>query len=149
MRNTSHTHMCTRCKHTYLTRPAMSTTSRNAGTSFLGLYRSHSQVKRSSGTLTRACGWWCSGWCRHLQLFSFSVRIVLTSDSVTDATTTATTMDLVGIDGAEWKVFCRYAALGQQVEEGALAHIGQTDNANLWLVDHEHHPISHMYVSHC
>lgn len=38
----------------YLTRPAMSTTSRKAGTSFFGLYRSHSQVKRLSGTLTRA-----------------------------------------------------------------------------------------------
>jgi hypothetical protein len=34
----------------------MSTMSRNAGTLLLGLYRSHSQLKRSSGTLTRAWG---------------------------------------------------------------------------------------------
>ena len=38
-----------------LTRPAMSTTSRNADTEFLGLYVSTSHLKRSSGTLTRAC----------------------------------------------------------------------------------------------
>ena len=41
-----------------LTRPAMSTISRNAGTSLLGLYTSHSHLKRLSGTLMRAyaCG---------------------------------------------------------------------------------------------
>lgn len=33
----------------------MSTISRNAGTSLFGLYTSHSHLKRSSGTLTRAC----------------------------------------------------------------------------------------------
>jgi hypothetical protein len=32
----------------------MSTISKNAGTELLGLYRSTSQLKRSSGTLTRA-----------------------------------------------------------------------------------------------
>jgi hypothetical protein len=32
----------------------MSTTSRKALTLLLGLYRSHSQLKRSSGTFTRA-----------------------------------------------------------------------------------------------
>ena len=37
-----------------LTRPAMSTISRKAGTLDLGAYRSQSQRKRSSGTLTRA-----------------------------------------------------------------------------------------------
>ena len=34
--------------------PAISVTSRNAGTADLGLYTSTSQLKRSSGTLTRA-----------------------------------------------------------------------------------------------
>mmetsp|Transcript_14098 Transcript_14098/g.34765 ORF Transcript_14098/g.34765 Transcript_14098/m.34765 type:complete len:215 (-) Transcript_14098:9-653(-) len=37
-----------------LTRPAMSQISRYADTADLGLYRSHSHLKRSSGTLTRA-----------------------------------------------------------------------------------------------
>ena len=40
---------------THLTSPAMSHTSRKAGTVLLGLYRSHSQVNRSSGTFMRAC----------------------------------------------------------------------------------------------
>jgi hypothetical protein len=38
----------------HLTSPAMSTISRNAGTSLFGLYASQSHLKRSSGTFTRA-----------------------------------------------------------------------------------------------
>ena len=39
----------------HLTSPAMSTISRNAGTSLLGLNSSHSHLNLSSGMLTRAC----------------------------------------------------------------------------------------------
>ena len=125
-----------------LTRPAISTTSRKAGTWLLGLLRSHSQVKRSSGMLTRAYRLWCrvegmgtrdrgggwgafdevagvrrGGWRggsvgRHLGLGPCGT-------------------DLVGLDGAEREVLRGDGALCQRVEEGALADVGQTDDADL------------------
>ena len=48
---------------------------------------------------------------------------------------------LVGVNGAEGVVLCGDGLLRQQVEEGGLSHVGETDNAHLhmgserWVVD--------------
>ena len=38
---------------------------------------------------------------------------------------------IVGLNCAEWKVFGRDGHLGQHIEQCALAHIGQPNNAHL------------------
>ena len=92
----------------YRTRPAMSTTSRKAGTWLLGLYRSTSQLNRSSGTFTRACE--DVRWVRRVWI---GMR------------------NCVRLDGAEREVFSGNGDFAYGIEEGALAHVWQTDDTDL------------------
>ena len=138
----------------------MSTISRNAGTSLLGLYVSHSHLKRSSGTFTRA-------WSQQVTLLysstvsrcwhpaaavwlptarccpeaaTFSIMVVATNAGcqhvVSEDTPTALLKcrkfaHVVGVDGAEGEVLRWNAHFRERIEQRALAHIGQAHNANL------------------
>ena len=108
----------------HFTSPAMSTISRNAGTSLLGLYTSHSHLKRSSGTLTRA---WLAAAARPASVQAqrrvrcWRVQLRLLREQAGQRT----------LDCAEGKVLRGDAHLGEHVEQRRLAHVWQADDAHL------------------